>query len=180
MNIQGTIEIGIGIGAGILPESTIASQTTVTTSASWLLTSDTARFSGQQFIPNATKTVVAINLRHYDTIAATGTYGLAIQADVAGEPSGVDISSGTFSASALDGSLPGAFQRYNFSITGQVTASSTYWIVAKGTGLTGTGAINIGYDAGNPDATFFKLSFDSGATWGSDANLDIAYEVIGQ
>lgn len=168
-----------GGGAGAAVESTIASQNSSDADAAWMI-QDNDRFSAQQFVPSATKEVVALMLKHYDDAAITGTYQMAIQVDVAGEPSGVDICSGTFDATAIDNSLPGAFQRYDFSLTGQVIGSGLYWIVGRSIGMTGSGNVSIAYDSGNPDAaTDYRISTNAGVTWNAPVAIDLAYQVIG-
>jgi hypothetical protein len=182
MRRRGTIEIGIGIGAGDVPEQVFASQLTTNATATILDDSNINRISGQAFFPTETGNITSIEVRMLRTSELlTGDFQLSIQDDSSNEPDNVDNGVVTIDATTLSTSLPGGFVRYELDTPVPCVASTKYWLHWRSLldGAT-SGSLQISYWAADIQAGDFKLATDGVPTWGAPVALDIQFIINGK
>lgn len=161
----------------------LSEQTSENTQASLLSPSNTSSWRAQQFTTIAGGgTLKSIKLRMWNlNDGVTGTFDVCIQGDNGGDqPDGTDIDCLTIDPTGLPSTDPSTLTEYFFDDDDLLSGSTKYHQVYKATNLTGSDSIVIRYSSLGHTGTF-RISTDSGSTWGSDVtNVDLLHEVSGE
>jgi len=137
-------------------------------------------WKAQTFTPSVAHTITSVRLLLYREGAA-GTITVGIRATSGGQPSGIDLCSGTIAGSSLTTNTSGAWYEITLGSGYSLSASTQYAIVVR---AAGGDASNRGlWRRDGSSATYsggiLLASADGGSTWTSLADRDFMFEEWG-